>query len=376
MAQETMTPEERVLCALALEKPDRVPIHPILDAAPAATLTGRDHIAAYKTPDAQLDTVLACFDQYGGWDLVTPAPVSVHAYQATGFRVAYPQEGNDVTQIQLLEEEIVTRDDLNLIADIGWNRFVYEHMVWRSNDMTPEKLMAYIAENNALYARAREEWTRRHALIICPLVTIHPFFALSVTRTMLKFTEDIFYHPQLVKRALDKMVPEWIETFMAITKAGNSKSFIFSEERAGAYFMPLSVFEELWWPYTEQIVDAFWSEGITCTFHLDTCWDKNLPYFKRLPKKSCVIDLDGTTDIFAAAELLRGHCGISTDVHPALLSLGKPEDVEAYVKKLIDEIGVHGGMILSTGCETPVAVKPENFRAMIETGKTYELSKK
>ena len=112
-----------------------------------------------------------------------------------------------------------------------------------------------------------------------------------------------------------------------------------------------------------------------CTFHLDTCWDKNIPYFKQLPRKSAIIELDGTTDIFAAKEQLRNHMCIASDIHPALMSLGKPEEVADYCKKLIDEIGGDGGHILSTACGLPAAAKKENFRAMLETGKTYELSK-
>ena len=32
-----------------------------------------------------------------------------------------------------------------------------------------------------------------------------------------------------------------------------------------------------------------------------------------------------------------------------------------------------GGLILSSACTLPAAITPENFRAMLETGKTYEL---
>jgi uroporphyrinogen-III decarboxylase len=63
-------------------------------------------------------------------------------------------------------------------------------------------------------------------------------------------------------------------------------------------------------------------------------------------------------------------------VHPTLLSLGKPEEVEAYCKKLIDEVGEDGGFFLSSGCELPATIKAENLKAMILTGQTYELSKK
>ena len=58
----------------------------------------------------------------------------------------------------------------------------------------------------------------------------------------------------------------------------------------------------------------------------------------------------------------------------ALLSIGKPEDVEAYCRKLIDEVGGDGGFILGSGCSVPADARPENFRAMIETGKRCETS--
>jgi hypothetical protein len=90
------------------------------------------------------------------------------------------------------------------------------------------------------------------------------------------------------------------------------------------------MFERFWWPFTEQIVDGLWSGGILYALHLDTRWDENLPYFKKLPRGSVIIDLEGTTDIFAAAELLDDHLCISSDVHPALLSLGKPEEAKEY----------------------------------------------
>jgi len=105
--------------------------------------------------------------------------------------------------------------------------------------------------------------------------------------------------------------------------------------------------------------------------HLDTDWGMNLPYFKKLPKGKCVCDLDGTTDIFRAKEILKDHMCISGDVPASLLTVGKPEEVSEYCKRLIDHVGEGGGFMLTTGCECPIDAKPENLRAMVETGKEY-----
>jgi uroporphyrinogen-III decarboxylase len=191
---------------------------------------------------------------------------------------------------------------------------------------------------------------------------------------MVKFTEDLYYRPEMVEKALARMTEEFITFGLALCKDAGINIMKVVEERAGAFFYPLKIFERFWWPYTLQIAEAFWSEGIKISFHLDTCWDKNIHYFKELPRKSAMLELDGTTHIFSAKEKLRDHMCIVSDVHPTLLSLGTPEEVSAYCKKLIDEVGGDGGHILSTGCGLPGAVRKENFIAMLETGRNYELS--
>jgi uroporphyrinogen-III decarboxylase len=66
---------------------------------------------------------------------------------------------------------------------------------------------------------------------------------------------------------------------------------------------------------------------------------------------------------------------IMSDVSASLFSIGSEQQVEDYVKKLIDKLGVDGGHILASGCEVPPNIRPENFRTFLKTGKTYQLSK-
>jgi len=69
-----------------------------------------------------------------------------------------------------------------------------------------------------------------------------------------------------------------------------------------------------------------WAEGIVTLFHLDTCWDRNLEYFRELPRAP------------------------SRRRSPAPRRAG-------------------GGFILGSGCSVPSDAKPANFRALIEAGK-------
>ncbi len=369
-----MTSVERVECAINLEKPDRVPVCPLLSTSAAAALTGVEYWEiARQGYSAQLETEIAFFDKFGGWDGVhlTLAP---EVYQLAGLKTRMPTK--ESPEIQILEEEFTSYEDYEIIAEIGFAKYAKEHLLPRIGDLkSKEDLDSLKAELVTGSLMGMEEYRKRGAQFLFSTFYLHPFFMLSLSRSMVKFTEDLYYRPEMVEKALKKMTEELIRFGIRLCEGSGIKTMGVVEERAGAFFYPLRIFERFWWPYTQQIVDAFHSKGIKVWFHLDTCWDKNIHFFKQLPRASAIIDLDGTTDIFAAKEQLRNHLCINSDVHPVLMSIGKPEDVEAYCRKLIDEVGDDGGLLLSTGCGLPAAAKKENFEAMLRTGKTYELSK-
>ncbi len=121
----------------------------------------------------------------------------------------------------------------------------------------------------------------------------------------------------------------------------------------------------------KKMTEAFAAEGLITVLHFDQDWTLNLPYLVDLPKKMCVCELDSTTDIFKAKEILKDHMCIAGDVPAALSSLGTTEEMEEYCKKLIDIVGKGTGFILSSGCTVPADCKYENFKMMIDTAKNY-----
>ena len=320
------------------------------------------------------------FDEYGGWDSgFGGAYTPIQMQAASGFPMKIRVPGKDLPDdyiFQVVEEEILKPEEYDKIWEAGFGKFYYHDYLWRISDLKPAALPKVIEDVRASWSQFGMECSKRGIQLFYQAAEYHPFFRLSLMRSMVPFTQDLYYNPEPVERALRSMTAELISRQTSFAKASGLDRWFFVDERASGFYYPLSVFERFWWPYTEEIVDAFWSEGIVTIFHLDQCWDKNIPYFKKLPKGSAILHLDSTTDIFRAKEILRGHLCLHGDVPAALLSIGKPEDVETYCKKLIDEVGSDGGFILGSGCAVPPNVKPENFKAMIETGKNYEFSKK
>ncbi len=375
--EETMTPKERVLSAVNLEKPDRVPVAPILGIPAAATFLGMELGDLHSDLEKGVNAIIKVFDDLGGWDGYNVVPLTEINYYSEGLKVKVPGKHlpNDY-QLQFDEKEWLKYDDYKKIADMGWKKFIKEEFIFRISDFkTPEEFRN--AKINFLKeaTKAQIEWNKRKVGLNLSITFNHPFFVLSLSRSLIKFTEDLYYRPEMVEPALEVMMDDYIEEGIKASKRTGFKFVLIPEERAEAFFYPLKIFERFWWPYTKKLIDAWHPEGIIPWFHLDQCWDKNVPYFKELPKGSAILDFDGLTDIFTAKKVLENHLCIMSDVHPTLLSLGTPKDVADYCKKLIDKLGVDGGHILSSGCQVPPNCKYENFQAMIETGKTYQLSK-
>lgn len=372
---DEMTGLERVTAAIQLEEADRVPVIPTLLPEPAAGLAGVLQGDMAVDNAKVVETVFKVFDDYGGWDCIYPAcyiPVQLQLMGIFPMKISIPgQELAPDIPFQLDEEEILKPEDYDKITEVGYEAFFQEDFLWRVTKVTRDEapgLMDQLMIGGALFFEGCDQRN------VSPLFIdhgLHPFFSLSLMRSMVSFTQDIFYKPEPIERALQKMTDDMINVRLQEVKASGAKIWMCVEERAGAYFFSPKMFERFWWPYTKRIVEAFWEEGIVTMFHLDTCWEKNLPYFKELPKGSFVLQLDGTTDLFKAKEILGGHGCLMGDVPAALLALGKPEEVEAYCKERIDLVGSGGGYILGTGCSVPPNAKPENFRAMIETAKNY-----
>jgi hypothetical protein len=372
-----MTPDERVWAAIRLERPDRTPVIPTLLPEPAAGLAGISQAEIANDNGAAVRAVFDVFDEYGGWDNPYPASYKPIQLQAAGIfpmRMKIPGHGlPDDVPYQLDEAEILQLDDYEKIADQGFERFYREDFLWRLGDLTPDELpkeMDEMVGGGGLFLDACAQRELRPLFLASGL---HPFFTLCLMRSMVTFTQDVYFRPEPVERAIARMTDDLIAERIGFVKQTGIDVWLFTEERAGGYFFPPRFFERFWWPYTRRIVEACWSEGIVTLFHLDTCWDKNIAYFRDLPRGSAILELDGTTDMFAARQTLRDHLCLKGDVSAALLSVGTAEQVEDYCQRLISEVGADGGFILGSGCSVPPTARPENFRAMIETGKRHRL---
>ena len=374
MIPETMTRKERFEAAIALEKPDRVPVMPLMISFPIRH-KGMTQAEAWRDLDKAFQATVDTFDELGGFDILAKTniywPMLGGRFANAPVRNLIPgRELPENALAQIQERELFTREDYDRIASLGWNAFWEEHYPVMANKSL-DRLAT--AQNMLLerYCREKQNCEERGIPVLLGAAVDSVLMAFSLSRTLTQFTMDLFEVPDKVQAAMDATCDDLIQNTLdtiAITKG--QIAFIVLERGSGAIYR-LELFERFEWPYLQRYVDAFVSEGITPWLHLDTDWSLNLPYFKQLPKGKCVADLDGNTDIFKAKEILDGHMCISGDVRADILSLGQPEQIREYCQKIIDEVGRGGGFLLTTGCECPVDAKFENVKMMIDVAKTY-----
>ena len=375
MITESMTPEERIRAAVDLDVPDRVPVVPLMGQF-ALRYQDVPQTEAYRNPPRALQALIDTFDALGGYDAVVGANLLWPRYSwrisSAPTRMRFPGKGgvSEDAQIQAMEREIMTLEDYDTIINRGWNGFCEEFLP-RVTGRPLEKIDALQKAILEISLGDAKAWSEHGVSVLGGSTTWSCTMILSVCRTLTQFTLDLYRRPDKVEAVMDAMVSDLIENTINDIRATDNPWVFFPLERGSGFYYPMKIFERFGFPYLKKMVDAFAAEGFTTILHFDTDWSLNLPYLKDLPRGKCICELDSTTDIFKAKEILKDHMCIMGDVPPSLLSIGTTEDVVAYCEKLIDIVGKGGGFILSTGCECPIDAKFDNVKAMIDTPKNY-----
>jgi uroporphyrinogen-III decarboxylase len=368
-----MNSMERFTAAINLSEVDRPPTFPLLISA-AAKLCGVTQGEAWRDHNKARESIIKCYREFG-YDFVSKP--NFYYDQVPGKLVNAPirnlipgkQIGeDDVYQID--ERPLFGREDYDAIASLGWNAFWEQHYSKMSGRPYSDlvKVQQY---GHDIFNEDLKICEAQGIPVMMGVAVDSMMMAFSLSRSLMEFSKDLRQVPDKVEKAMQACCDDIINNALEMVKDRQMKMAFIVLERGSGTLYPLTIFERFEWPFLQRYVDAFVAEGIIPWLHLDTDWSLNLPYFKKLPKGKCVADLDSTTNIFRAKEILGGHMCISGDVSASLFSVGKPSEMIDYCKKLIKEVGKGGGFMLTSGCECPIDVKRENLQAFVETGKNY-----
>jgi hypothetical protein len=124
-------------------------------------------------------------------------------------------------------------------------------------------------------------------------------------------------------------------------------------------------FSDIYWPTLRPIVEELWRSGRQTLFYAEGNWDYHLGDFAALPDFSVVYHLD-QGDPATVFRRLGGRFCLSGGIPNALLASGRPEQVRAKVKEVLDICSRDGAYIMDAAAIVQNDATIENMRAMTE----------
>jgi hypothetical protein len=361
---------QRIEAAVALQKTTPIPVAPLIISF-AGRCAGMTQAEIFSSQRKWQEALEITFTRVGTPDAVFPLWPR-DAAKSQMLRVLLPgKELEPDAQFQFLENEVMKGSDYRFIIKSGYRRWFMEYLPKIRPNISTGPLGRILAVTGFIQQGLRIKrnvtyWKKEHGIPAIFYSACYPAFDLfSLSRSLVPFCQDLFNCPDLIKQACQIATSEIIEMAKIPLRLTRGKRICIYPMRSSASFLSPKMFERFALPNLVQMVETFRKSGIVSVLHCDGNWTPMLSYLREMPRASCIVELDGMTDIFKAKEILGDWLCLKGDVPSTLLAQGEPNQVAEYCQRLIKNVGSDGGFILSSGCEVPLDAKPENVAALI-----------
>lgn len=197
-------------------------------------------------------------------------------------------------------------------------------------------------------------------------------FIGAFVRNFDKVLMDIHRNPDEILTICEKLTP----VFMAVGKATGLLSHALTGSKR--VFMPVwynsflskKEYLKFQWPYIKTIAEGLIAEGFTPLLSLQGEYDHLLDTLLELPKGKFIAWFD-RTDPIEAKKVIGEHCCIAGGISAAALISKQPEDIDEYVKKLLEEMKKSSGFIYTLPFNGIGPAKIENVKAMTAAVRKY-----
>jgi len=381
----------RYLTAMRNEKPDMVPIRPFVAefTAKYAGFTCQEVTHDYNKAFIAARKCAADFD----WD----ATVSNMVYVWTGLTQAiglvyYGVPGIDVppdTGFQYREpgedKAFMKPDEYDALIDDP-TAFLYNTWLPRvSADIRPMDAHTSYRNNLALVKGAMAmnnyfaaygphvDLLRKECGTVSAIAGIFkaPFDILAdKLRGYIGLTMDMIEQPDKVLKACEALMPHLYNVALTSSDPARQVPIGYWMHRGCIPFVSKGQFESHYWPTTRPIIEELWRQGHQTLFYAEGNWGHHLHSFTELPDASIVYHVD-RGDIFKTHEILGHKFCLSGGIPNFELAYGKPDQVRAIVKKVIEGVAQEGGYIVDASAIMQNDVSIENLRAMTDAAREY-----
>ena len=400
---------QRLLSLARLEQPDRMPVglHSFFWPANYGGITYKELMYDYdKAKQVTLDAAIE-LEPDGVYPLLLGSTIGRMLEKFDFKQLQWPGHGvGDMQPFQYLDREYMKAEEYDdfLFDPTGFYlhkylprvlgvfegfdklpRFAGMHYLRTMYGMRPfalpevrasfDRIVAAAEETNTLFAH-HLDWVQRLRAAGFPLangtVATSPYDIIAdYFRGATGMMKDLYRHKDKLKLVLDKM--STIVTRITIENArlaGHPIVFIPIHWAPDAFMSPKQ-FEEFWWPpFRKMLMGMIEADLIPMPMWESDC-TKRLEVIKDIPAGKCIYWFE-RTDLVKAYEVLGDRVALRGNLSPSMLTTGTPEEVDAAVKHLVDNIWNKGGCMMLDGAfgipdETPV----DNVRAMFNAARKY-----
>jgi uroporphyrinogen-III decarboxylase len=180
---------------------------------------------------------------------------------------------------------------------------------------------------------------------------------------------DMYRRPEKILQACEKLLPRMVEMgAKGARMAGNSRVFI-ALHGCIEGFMSVEQFKKFYWPTWRELMVQLIAEGCTPVVLVEGGFTSRLETIADVPPGKIWYWFE-QVDMKKAKNVLGGKVCIGGNVPLSVLTTGTPDEVREHCRVLIDTVGRDGGYIMSPA-GSPEDAKLENIKAMIDFTKEY-----
>ncbi|MGD0780595.1 MAG: uroporphyrinogen decarboxylase family protein [Dehalococcoidales bacterium] len=396
----------RMIKAIKMEIPDRVPIHLAANSFVAynAGHTLKDVLYDYSLIKPAWIKFLEEFEQDSA---DAPGFFAARVYEILDYKVnKWPGHGlpDNTTLQNFVEKEYMQADEYDLFMkdpfDFGLRHFTprtwgaFELLAsipsFSSYQGLPERLMMMCQDPRfmklfkAIYEASQENVKHQKVMAECaqasldrgfpPLmggVMLAPFDTVA---DMLRGTHgsvmDMYRQPEKLLEALEYLANRSIESTVGMVNMARSPIVFVPMHKGDNSFMSVKQFEKFYWPTFRKLILGVVNEGCVPMMIIDGAYnEERLKIISELPKSSVIWTME-KTDMAMSKKILGNSACIAGNVTAAMLYTQTPQAIKEYARKLIETCAPGGGYILALGSGIDKC-DPANLHAVVEAGLEY-----
>jgi hypothetical protein len=182
---------------------------------------------------------------------------------------------------------------------------------------------------------------------------------------------DMYRRPQKLLEAMERLVPIAVEMGVRYATVSDTPMVFIPLHKGADGFMSNNDFKKFYWPTLKAVLLGLIEAGTVPYLFVEGGYNQRLDIITDpdIPAGHTIWMFDHS-DMKEVKKKLGGWACFGGNVPASMLKAGTPQDIENYVKKLIDEVAQDGGYILANGAVLDDTT-PENLNALIDTGKKY-----